>query len=232
MKQKILFVCIFTILGYLALQIPLTHLAGSKAAFTLYDCIAPIAGAFIGTAPGIIAVFLVQFFSFISHGAHIQDAGPIIRFFPMLFAVYYFARKDISNIIVPVIAILTFVAHPTGRTVWYFALFWVIPIAAYFLRDRFLLARALGATFSAHAVGGTLWMWTFMLPASAWTALIPLVIKERILFALGMVGVFIAFNNLIAWAKMGKFSFSALSCEPRYLIRSLRTYVSQKTPSA
>ena len=95
------------------------------------------------------------------------------------------------------LAIIAFVVHPIGRTVWYFALFWTIPIIAYFLRDKFLLARALGATFSAHAVGGALWIWFFALPAPVWISLIPVVALERTLFAIGICVSFVLVNNLL-----------------------------------
>lgn len=228
MKQKILFIFVFTLLGYITLQIPLTQLAGSKAAFTLYDCIAPLAAAFIGIVPGIIAVLLIQVLNFLWHGAQIQDMGTIIRFFPILFAVAYFARKSMFNIIIPVLAIVAFLAHPIGREAWYFSLFWLIPIVAYFLRDRFLLARALGATFTAHAVGGAFWIWTFALPAAAWTALIPLVIKERLLFTLGIAGSFLILNNLVYWIDSKNLFPVRLAFESNYLIRSLHAHATKK----
>src|SRR3989338_7483873 len=163
-KRTVLFIAIFAVVGFAALQIPVTQLAGSGAKFTVFDAFAPLAGAFIGSIPGVVAVLLMQFFNFLFHGAQIQDAGTIIRFFPMLFAVLYFARKGKLNIIIPAIAIVAFLSHQIGRTVWYFSLFWTIPIVTYFFRDRFLFARSLGSTFTAHAVGGALWIWTFSLP--------------------------------------------------------------------
>lgn len=138
-KKNVLFVVIFAVLGFIALQIPIAQLEGSKAKFMVYDAFAPIAGAFIGSLPGVVAVFLMQFINFLAHGAVIEDAGTIIRFLPMLFAVLYFARKSKFNLIIPILAIIAFVVHPIGQTVWYFALFWTIPIIAYFFRDRFLL---------------------------------------------------------------------------------------------
>jgi len=37
------------------------ELIGSQAKFTFFDAFAPIAGAFIGSIPGIIVVILMQF---------------------------------------------------------------------------------------------------------------------------------------------------------------------------
>ncbi len=198
-KQNILFIAIFAILGLLALQFPVTQLVGSKAKFTLFDFFGPVATGFIGTLPGIIAVFLMQLVNFLIHGAQVVDAGTIIRFFPMLFAAWYFSRKTRYNWIVPLLAIVAWLAHPIGRSVWYFALFWLIPVAMYFLRERFLLARALGATFSAHAVGGALWIWVFALPKAVWVSLIPVVAMERLIFAIGIALTYVVLNNLLAF---------------------------------
>lgn len=223
-KRNFLFVAIFAFVGFIALQIPVAQLEGSKVKFTVYDAFAPIAGAFIGSIPGVIAVFLMQFFNFLVQGARIEDAGTIIRFFPMLFAALYFAKKGKLNLIIPAIAIAAFVAHPIGRTVWYFTLFWTIPMLAYFLRDRFLLARALGSTFAAHAVGGALWIWTFSLPAPVWNSLIPVVAAERILFAFSIVGSFLLVNNLLCLAEKKHLLNLGFRINQKYLIHHLRDY--------
>lgn len=86
-KKNLLFIAVFALVGFIALQIPIAQLEGSKAKFTVYDAFAPVAGSFIGSVPGIIAVFLMQLSNFLVHGAHIADFGTVIRFFPMLFAV-------------------------------------------------------------------------------------------------------------------------------------------------
>ena len=221
-KKNLLFIAIFAILGFIALQIPVAQLMGSRVKFTVFDAFAPVAGSFIGSIPGVMAVFLMQVLNFLVHGAQIEDAGTIIRFFPMLFAVLYFMKKVKVNLVVPALAIAAFIAHPIGRTVWYFSLFWLIPIAAHFLRDRFLLARALGATFTAHAVGGALWIWVFSLPAAVWDSLIPVVIAERLLFALGISGSFIIVNNLLSFLEKKRFLKLGFYIDSRYLLPILR----------
>lgn len=231
-KENILFIAIFAIVGFIALQIPVAQLEGSKVKFTAYDAFAPIAGAFIGSIPGVIAVFLMQFFNFLAHGIHIEDIGTIIRFFPMLFATLYFAKKGKFNLIVPAIAIIAFAIHPIGRTVWYFSLFWTIPIIAYFLRDRFLFARALGSTFTAHAVGGALWIWTFSLPAPVWNSLIPVVIAERFLFALGIVGSFVMVNNILCFLGKKNILNLGFHIERKYLVYVLRDHHETKASAA
>lgn len=228
-KKNLLFIAIFAIVGFIALQIPVAQLEGSRVTFTIYDAFAPIASSFVGSIPGVTAVFLMQFFNFLVHGAHIEDAGTIIRFFPMLFAVLYFAKKGKLNLIIPAVAILAFVVHPIGRDVWYFSLFWTIPIVAYFLRDRFLFARALGSTFTAHAIGGALWIWTFSLPAPVWDSLIPVVAIERLLFALGITGSFVLVNNLLCLLEKKYILNLGFHIDQKYLVHILRNHHEAKT---
>jgi len=197
-KKKILLILIFAALGLLAMQVPLAAVAGSKVKFTLFDSFGPIATGFIGTIPGIIAVALMQLANFFIHGAQVLDAGTIIRFFPMLFAAWYFGKARKANIVIPILAIIAFNLHPIGRSAWYYSLFWLIPVACEFLREKFLLARALGATFTAHAVGGALWVWVFGLSKAIWTSLIPMVAMERVIFAVGITVSYLVMNNLLA----------------------------------
>ncbi|MDP3795142.1 MAG: hypothetical protein Q8R13_04430 [bacterium] len=223
-RKNLFFIAIFVIVGFVSLQIPVAQLEGSRAKFTVYDSFAPIAGSFIGSIPGVIAVFLMQFFNFLVHGVNIEDVGTIIRFSPMLFAVLYFAKKGRFNLVIPVVAIAAFLAHPIGREVWYFTLFWTIPIAAYFLRDKFLFARALGSTFTAHAVGGALWIWAFALPAPIWIGLIPVVAVERLLFAVGISGSFVLVNNLLGFLLKKRWLFVGFRIDQKYLVPALRTH--------
>ncbi|KKP93643.1 MAG: hypothetical protein UR98_C0003G0013 [Parcubacteria group bacterium GW2011_GWA1_36_12] len=203
-RNKLIFVLLFIVLGFIALQVPINKLAGSRVSFTFFDLFAPISGAFLGSVYGIIAVFLIQGFNLMVHGVSNIDKGAIIRLFPTLFAVLYFAissKPKAKNyiLIVPLVSMIAFNLHPIGRTVWYYSLFWLIPFIVWPLRNRFLLARALGATFTAHSVGGAVWIWAFSLPASVWTSLIPVVAMERFIFALGISASYILMNNILAY---------------------------------
>ena len=196
-KRTVMFIGLFALIGFIALQIPLTQLAGSKVKFSAFDFFGPIAAGFIGTVPGIIAVFLMQLANFLVHGAKVVDAGAIIRFFPMLFAAAYFGKKSKVLLAVPLFAISAFILNPVGGSVWYFSLYWLIPILCWFFHERFLLARSLGATFTAHAVGGALWVYAFNMPKAVWDTLILVVFMERVLFALGIAAVYVVLNNIL-----------------------------------
>lgn len=187
-QKKLFFLALFSILGFVSLQIPFNKLAGSNISFTLFDFFAPIAGAFLGPLFGVISVLGVEVVNaFIKQDP--WTAGSIIRLFPTLFAVYYFAaaKKADNKLILaaPIASIIVFLAHPYGRQVPQYTLFWLIPLAVYKFRNNLYL-KSLGATFTAHAVGGAAWIWAFNLKAVVWQALIPVVIAERLLFAAGI----------------------------------------------
>jgi len=211
-KKKLLFLVLFTIVGFISLQVPFNKLMGSNVSFTLFDFFGPIAGAFLGSVFGIGSVLAVEVVNMlVKHST--WNIGSIIRLFPTLFAVYYFAvfsKKQTTGkwiLFVPFISIFAFLAHPIGRQVPLYTLFWLIPFVAYKLSlkgnssselSRFpyrfrnnLYIRSLGATFTAHAIGGAAWIWAFNLPTKVWQGLIPVVIEERILFAAGIAGSYI-----------------------------------------
>ena len=109
-------------------------------------------------------------------------------------------RKYSVGILVPLLAIGLFVLHPVGREVWFFSLYWLIPIVISVLPATYsqnLVLKSFGATFTAHAVGGALWVWTVPMTAAAWVTLIPIVAFERSLFALGIAGSYIAVNSVL-----------------------------------
>lgn len=201
-KNQLLFITIFTFLGLIALQIPFTRLLGSNVKFTLFDFFAPTAGAFLTTVPGIISVFLMQGINYLIHGSKF-DIGGIIRLFPTLFAVLYFAKKRTSNIFIPILAIIIFNIHPIGRSAWQYSMFWLIPIAAHFFRKN-LFIRSLGATFTAHAVGGALWIWTFGLTREMWLALIPQTAMERTLMAAGITLFYFSISKVLNFMSVKK----------------------------
>lgn len=202
MKKQIIFLLLFAVLGFALLQITFTQVLGSNTKFTAYDFFSPVAGGFLGTWFGFAAVLITQlgnFFYKLSRGIPL-DLALVVRIFPTLFGVLYFASKSRKLLLVPLIAMIGFWLHPIGRQVWYFPLlFWLIPIIAYFFKDRYLFLRSLGATFIIHSVGGLIWIWAFNLPATVWQALIPIVIVERMLFAGGITLSYIFIESILRY---------------------------------
>jgi hypothetical protein len=207
-------IAFFTILGLLALQIPLTAMLGANTNFTAYDLFAPALGGILGAIPAILTIVLTQMLNIMVHGAATPNIAGIIRIFPTLFATLYFARNQRLNIFVPFLAIIAFNLHPIGHSAWQYSLFWLIPIVANYFRKN-LFVKSLGATFAAHAVGGALWIWTFGLSKEMWLALIPQTMVERTIFAVGVSATYLTgiyLSNIIG------------SFNPSTIFRTLKPY--------
>lgn len=206
-RNKLLFLLLFTMVGFLSLQVPFNKVIGSNVSFTLFDFFAPIAGSFLGPIFGIASVLTVQIVNNLVKDAPWTTAM-FIRLFPTLFAVYYFSSIQKKEgkwiLLVPIVAIIIFIAHPEGRQVPHYALmFWSIPLIAYKFRN-YLYFKSLGATFTAHAVGGAAWIWTFNLKAAIWQGLIPVVISERLLFAAGISASYLIMKHVLTFLSAKK----------------------------
>lgn len=222
--KKVLFIVLFAGLVVLADQLKIFTLWGAPGQFfTGFQLFGPIAGAFIGSILGVIAVFIGEVASFIINGKEASLLN-LLRLLPMLFAAYYFASRKTEwrfELLVPVAAILLFLLHPIGREAFYFAGYWLIPIiAALFFKDN-LFAKSLGASFTAHAVGGVIWVYFVPTTAAFWTALIPIVAVERLVFACGITLSFVVVNSLLALAE-NRIPAGLVSIDKRYAFLTQR----------
>lgn len=214
--NTIVLTVMFAIAGLVFSQISFTKLAGSSLSFTLFDFFAPTAGAFLGGPVGVVAVLAVNLINFFVKGAGLEAAS-MVRIVTNLFAVWYFSlpsEKKTGKIIlaVPLTAIALFWAHPVGREAWFFALFWLIPVAAYYRRD-ILFFKSLGATFTAHAVGGAAWIWAMNLPGEVWKGLVPVVAFERLSFALGIAAAYVILTYIFRYLLARKLIPSGIQFE-------------------
>jgi hypothetical protein len=177
--------------------------------FSLRNMIAPLAGAFGGIggtsfffASNLLFTLLFKKTLLLSYLAY---SG-----IPTFFAGLYWATS--SRVIragVPALCMLFFMFHPEGMAAWPYALFWFMPITIACMQTNSIFVTALGSTFTAHAVGSVLWLYTTSMGASYWYALLPIVPVERLLFAVGMT----ASHMLFSWL----FSHSFNNVFPRWL---------------
>lgn len=200
-KKHAVFAALFGVLVLLADQVKVFSVWGAAGQyFTLFQFFGPIAGGFLGPAVGVASVLLAEIASFIWLGKETTTLN-VLRLLPMLFAAYYFASwKNKNNKLafaVPLAAISLFILHPVGQQAWYYALYWTIPLVAVLLPENLFL-RSLGASFTAHSVGGIIWLYFVPTDAAFWTALVPIVAFERLLFAGGIAASFVAMNTLLA----------------------------------
>jgi hypothetical protein len=220
-NRKLLFIALFTALVLVGSRINYSSLVGApNQFFTLFQFFGPISGGFLGGAFGIAAVLGAQLIDFVLQGKAFAAVN-LIRLLPMLFAAYYFSSyksNKIFAIAVPVLATLLFWSHPVGAAAWYFPLlFWSIPVIVAILPTENLLLRALGATFTAHAIGGASWNYLVPMTPEAWAALVPIVMMERASFAIGIAISYVALNTVLDKLTLSsKFGFPKI--DRRYVV--------------
>lgn len=200
--RGMVFLALFAILALAGMQVNFSQLVGTNSQFlTFFQFLGPMAGGFLGVF-GALAVLGAQVLNVVIF-THKVDLITVFRFLPMMFGAYYFSRNfkmkmdDKLSLIIPVLAIAIFWMDPIGQQAWYYALFWTIPIIVKFLPDNLFL-RSLGATFTAHAVGGAIWILAAIpMTPEAWTALLPVTATERLLFAAGISVSYVLFTNVL-----------------------------------
>lgn len=195
MKREILFAIIFTILGLVAFQISINRIIGSNQSFTLFELLGPVGGMFLGSTLGAISAFIVRALNIIISRQPL-DFLTIMRFLPAMLAAFYFGLKQKRAAIIFPICIVLFLLNPIGRQAWMYSLIWLIPFTATFGKKRLIL-NSLGATFTAHAVGSVIFLYSFGLSPAIWISLIPVVFIERGIFTLGIWISCLAFNAVL-----------------------------------
>lgn len=203
-KQKIFFVIIFTILSLIAFQISISKIIGSSQSFTLFELIAPIGGMFLGPVLGGLSAFFVRLINIVLFRQSL-DLLTVIRFLPAVLAAAYFGLKTKKTALIFPICIALFILNPIGRQAWLYSMIWLVPFVATFFKKRLIL-NSLGATFTAHAVGSTIFLYTFGLTPQIWLALIPVVFIERGVFTVGIWLSFMVFNTILD--KLSKIEFT------------------------
>jgi len=217
------FVLLFSAAALFASGINFSQALGApNQTFTLFQFMGPIAGGFLGAGAGVLSVLLAQAISFVLMGKEIELIN-VLRLLPMLFAALYFAKYSkgkLTQAIVPLACMALFIAHPIGQQAWVYSLYWLIPVIVLVLPENLFL-RSLGSTFTAHAIGGIIWLYFIPTNPAFWMALIPIVAFERTLFALGITGSYYAFNTVLAKAEAAAKS-GVLSIDRRYVLMAAK----------
>jgi len=177
----------FAIIAKLAGLVKISFMVGSQMIwFSGVNSVLPLAGAFGGIL-GAGLVFLVRqllhllFFKTVS-------LSFLALCIPGFCASLYWATNSATiRLFLPIACIGLFVAHPVGAQAFVYSLYWLTPVVLYFIPNKSLFLHALGSTFIAHAVGSVIWCYTVPMTSALWMGLMPIVLIERILFALGMV---------------------------------------------
>lgn len=181
-------ILLFNALIKLSGLVKLSFIVGSQLAFfSAVAIITPLSGAFAGFA-GSFGVFGVGILirAFLSGWMPLHFLAYHI---PGLFGSLFWATESkIARIIPAVLCMAIFIMHPVGSSAALYSLFWLIPIYTTLFCTDSIFTCAVGSTFTAHAVGSIIWLITVPMNADQWLALIPIVIVERALFSIGIVG--------------------------------------------
>lgn len=164
-------------------------LFGAKTAiFSGFSLGGPLVGLYSGMGFGAGLFFLRRILHCFYMGSSLFS--PFSFYLPTLAAALYFKSASfLIRVAVPLLCMLLFVAHPVGQEAWYYSAYWLIPVVLYALQLRSAFFTALGATFVQHAVGSVLWLYVMPTTAALWTTLLPIVLVERLVCALGMVAI-------------------------------------------
>lgn len=182
------------VLGLLTLLVasmPLSYLVGSYWHFFSWSSVlVPLAGLYGGLGSTIL-LFIVR----CGLRSLLSSASIVLLFtntIPGLVASVYWYQSKAIRTLIPVVCMVAFVVHPVGSLVAWYALLWLIPVFVQYFNRKLLFADALAATFTAHAVGSIIWLYTVPMTAAHYVTLVPLVIAERLLFATGItLGVYL-----------------------------------------
>ncbi len=186
-----------------------SFIVGSYMAFfSMTNVMAPLSGAFCGTVGSSFVCAIRLLVSYLVYG--LPSLHLLSNYIPGLFAAWCWSTRSVCiHVGVPVLCMILFMFHPVGMHAFVYALFWLIPIALFFVPQKNIFLQAVASTFVAHAVGSVIWLYTVPMEATTWLGLMPIVIIERLLFATGMV----VMHRAISW------SISTLSL---YFARALR----------
>lgn len=191
----------FTSLIKAASFLKVSFILGSWAAFfSATSIMVPLVGAFTGISGSIVVGALSLFVRYAITGS-----------LPFIFLAYhvpgfcasvYFASSSfLIRLLVPLVCIAAFIAHPVGAQAWFYSMYWLIPVALYYVPKDSLFLKSLGSTFTAHAVGSVIWLYANPMTPDVWLALIPVVLIERLVFAAGMV---VAYHAIQFMLKAGR----------------------------
>jgi hypothetical protein len=188
------------ILAFIAYALSANHLAfvvGSKACFfSISQILAPLVGVY-GGLHATLANYAVRTLLYVS-GVFLNPITlstwllVVSYHIPTTLASAYLSTNSRIKIIVPILALIAYFAHPIGMQAPWYALYWLIPIITAFIPVFF--AQALGATFVAHAAGTIIYLYAGKLSYQAIVMLTPIVLVERLTYALGITITFYAFN--------------------------------------
>lgn len=178
-NASIISACIFLLLAF----VPFNFIIGSK--FAWFSCATFVVPAVAYNYSLVYVIFYI--FTKALCLQHLSFLFFLHRL-PLFFSTLALQRRDIKfSVLVPFVCMILFSIHPIGSQVFYYSWYWFIPMIIYWCVQDYLYARALTASFVAHAVGSVIWLYAGNIPVDMWKVLLPIVPIERLFIAIGMV---------------------------------------------
>lgn len=182
--------CVFLLLRF----IKIGSIIGSPVSvFSLSDIAMPLSGNLGFGFIGVLVALRYGLRLFIS-GA---PTSVLVYHLPGICASSYWATENkIISLILPFLCMVAFIVHPVGFYAAPYALYWLIPMVLYFVKEKNAFMHALSSTFIAHCVGSVLYLYTLPMTSAQWLALIPRVAVERFVFACAMAVLYVVCSTL------------------------------------
>lgn len=138
--------------------IKMNYIVGSQMAhFSAATALAPLAGV-QGVSFGAVTFLLSMFFKFLMG---INPFTYLLYHIPSLCgALFWSGSRMFFGLVVPLVCMFLFIAHPQGAGAWMYTAYWIIPVVLTATRSRHLFAIALSCSFVMHAVGSVIWLYT------------------------------------------------------------------------
>jgi hypothetical protein len=176
----------FTVVSKAASLCKLSWVVGSHAAFfSAANMWTPLAGAFGGAQVATGSFIIALAARTLVYGALSLHA--LAYHIPGYCAsLYWSSSSRVARALFPLAAMMLFWLNPVGAQAWGYALLWLIPLSIALVKRPTVWITALGSTFTAHAAGTIIWLYSMPLVPMAWYGLMPLVMVERVLFATGL----------------------------------------------
>ncbi len=177
----------------------LSFVVGSQAIFfSASNLSMPLVGAFGGAALTTVIWALILGLRF---AAGSFSLATLAFYIPGYCAALYLATQSrMLKCGIPLLCMVLFVINPVGMQAAIYSAYWLIPLMIGATAQRSFFMQAVGATFTAHAVGSVIWLYTMPTTPALWFGLIPIVAVERLTFAAGMVVLHTVLQKLIAAA--------------------------------
>jgi len=196
---KIFFSVLFSALFIVLTKVKLTPIFGTETKFSASVMFGPVLSGLLGIKLGTLTIIASHVVGVIIGLYKIKSIMNLFVFTPILVGGIYFARMfrgDIRLVLIPTICIVLFLLHPIGREVWFYSLFWFIPIVITKFKsiiDRILkhhiaqvYSYSFGTAFVDHSVGSIIYLYFMNIPAQFWIAAIPFTFVERAVIAAGI----------------------------------------------